>query len=108
MGSRDDLEAARIQVQIGQLLWRRGEYSAARQALETAVQIGLTLDGDDVVAEGLKHLGNVCQHAGDPKDAADYLARSLSMYERLQDLTIRRMPPITWPGVYRCTSACRI
>ncbi len=87
LGSRDDLEAARIQVQIGQLLWRRGEYSAARQALETAVQIGLTLDGDDVVAEGLKHLGNVCQHAGDPKDAADYLARSLSMYERLQDLS---------------------
>jgi adenylate cyclase len=80
-----DVEAAHIELQAGQLAWRRGDYPSAREALTAAVRIGETMKDDEVIAEGLKQLGNVSFLAGKRDDAETYYRRSLEIYERLDD-----------------------
>ncbi len=86
LGEHTDVEAARIDVQIGQLHWRRGDYAAAEEALSQAVGLGTALSSDEVLADGLKQLGNVCNLTGRLEDAAEYYRRSREIYERLEDL----------------------
>jgi tetratricopeptide (TPR) repeat protein len=86
LGQTDDIEAARIEVQIGHLHYRRGEYAAARKALMAAVEIGTRLGVDDVSAEGLKLLGLVSLQTRDLGVAADFMQRSRALYERLEDV----------------------
>ena len=82
----DQAEAAQIRLQVGQLSWRTADYAAAQAALSKAVEIGARLGEDGLVAEGLKQLGNVPLHAGDPREAAELFQRSQRIYERLEDL----------------------
>jgi tetratricopeptide (TPR) repeat protein len=82
----DHPEAARIDLQVGQLRYRRGEFETARIALERAVELGSRLGLDDLVAEGLKELGNVAVERGELAVAADLYTRSRRMYERLENL----------------------
>ena len=82
----DDAEAAQIRLQVGQLSWRTADYTAAQAALSKAVEIGSRLGEDGLVAEGLKQLGNVPLHAGDPREAVELFQRSRRIYERLEDL----------------------
>lgn len=86
LGNTDDVEAAHIELQAGQLAWRRGDYESARIALSEAVRVGESLAAGDAVAEGLKQLGNVSFLAGRRDDAAEFYRRSLEMYERLADV----------------------
>ena len=81
----DGAERSRVQVQLGQLLWRQGDHEAARETLAAAVSAGEKAGADDAVAEGLKQLGNVTLLAGDRADATTYYRLSLAMYERLGD-----------------------
>jgi tetratricopeptide (TPR) repeat protein len=83
----DDLESARIGVDVGTLHFRRGDFAMARQALERAVDLGQRLGADDLVAEGLKQHGNVAFHTGDLKGAAEYYLRSRAIHERLENLS---------------------
>jgi adenylate cyclase len=82
----DGPEAARIGLQIGQLHYRRGEFEPARVALSTAVELGSRLGIDDLVAEGLKQLGNVAVERGELQIAAAFYNRSRDMYARLEDM----------------------
>jgi adenylate cyclase len=84
-GAAADIEAAHVELQAGQLAWRRGDYASAREALASAVGIGESMRADDVLAEGLKQLGNVSFLAGKRDDAETYYRRSLAIYERLSD-----------------------
>ncbi|HET9810059.1 MAG TPA: adenylate/guanylate cyclase domain-containing protein, partial [Candidatus Limnocylindria bacterium] len=84
-GAAADVEAAHVELQAGQLAWRRGDYASAREALTAAVAIGESMKADDVLAEGLKQLGNVSFLAGKRNDAETYYRRSLAIYERLSD-----------------------
>jgi tetratricopeptide (TPR) repeat protein len=68
------------------LHWRRGEYSDAQQALAEAVAIASRAGDEVVLAEGLKQLGNIPLHTGEPKDAIDYFRRSQAIYEQLEDI----------------------
>src|SRR5262249_30104151 len=86
LGGVEDVEAARIQVQIGHLDHRRGEYGAAREALSTGRDLGRGFDADDVSAEGLKLLGLVSLQTRDVNVAADFMRQSRNVYERLEDL----------------------
>jgi class 3 adenylate cyclase/tetratricopeptide (TPR) repeat protein len=82
----DDEEAARITLQVGQVKFWRGDYDEARAALQAAVRAGESLDADDVVATGLKLLGNVANNVGDIRAAEELYRRSKLAYERLEDL----------------------
>jgi adenylate cyclase len=86
LNSRLDIERAQIGLQVGQLNWRTGQYAAAREALSEAVEIASALDQDEVLAEGLKQLGNIPLHAGDPHEAVDLFKRSQAIYRRLEDI----------------------
>ena len=88
-GTRD-IEAAQIELQAGQLAWRRGDYPGARQALSEAVLSATMmaqkdLDAESVLAEGLKQLGNVSFLAGKREDAERHYRESLEMYDRRGD-----------------------
>ncbi|MEA2661040.1 MAG: hypothetical protein QOH08_612, partial [Chloroflexota bacterium] len=85
-GHSATLETARITAQIGQLQWRRGDYAAARDALTKAVDEATALGADDVLADGLKQLGNISLFAGDPRDAELQYQRSRAISERREDL----------------------
>jgi len=85
-----ELEAAHIELQTGQLAWRRGDYDGARTALSAAVlaatvRVGHSVGADDVLAEGLKQLGNVSFLAGKREDAEVHYRSSLEIYQRLKD-----------------------
>jgi adenylate cyclase len=82
----DDAEACRIGLQLGQLLWRRGQYDGARMALVQALAAGERLGAVDVLAEGTKQLGNVAYLEGDLRNADDMYQRSGAEYERLGDV----------------------
>ena len=82
----DGAECARIQLQLGQLQWRRGRHADARETLEAAVRVGETVGADDIVAEGLKLIGNVLMMSGDRAEAQRYYERSLQLYERDGDV----------------------
>ncbi len=86
LGGDGHPEAARIGLEIGQLHWRGGDYAAAQHALSRAVEIAQRLGAEEVLAEGLRELGNVPLHAGDPRDAVQFFERSRAIYERLEDL----------------------
>jgi tetratricopeptide (TPR) repeat protein len=82
----DDQEVARIELHVGQLHYRRGDFAAARMALERAVELGSRAALDDLVALGLKELGNVAVDTGDLTLAAEYYRRSHALFERLEDI----------------------
>jgi tetratricopeptide (TPR) repeat protein len=82
----EDVEAGQIQLQIGQLSWRTGDYTTARDALTMAVEIATARDQHELMAEGLKQLGNVPLHGGDPREAVELFERSRAIFERLEDL----------------------
>jgi class 3 adenylate cyclase/tetratricopeptide (TPR) repeat protein len=82
----NDPEAARIELQVGRLHYQRGEFERARAALQLAVELGTRLGIDDLVAEGLKELGNVAVDTGDLQAAAEHYQGSQALYERLEDL----------------------
>jgi adenylate cyclase len=82
----EDPEPARLELQLGQLQYRRGEFAAAREALQRAVRLGARFELEDLVAEGLKELGNVALDTGDLKAAADFYQQSRKLYERLENL----------------------
>ena len=86
LGDRPDIESAHTRLQIGQLYWRTGHYAEAQEALSRAVATARDQGRDDVLAEGLKQLGNIPLHSGDPKDAVEYFRRSLRIYEQFEDL----------------------
>ncbi|HEY8807122.1 MAG TPA: adenylate/guanylate cyclase domain-containing protein [Candidatus Limnocylindria bacterium] len=81
----DDAEACRIGLQLGQLLWRRGDYDAARIALVQALAAGERIGAQDVLAEGTKQLGNVAYLEGDLRIAKEMYGRSRDHYEALKD-----------------------
>ena len=81
-----EAEAGQIRLQIGQLSWRTGDYITARDALLIAVDIGTALGQEELMAEGLKQLGNVPLHGGDPREAVELFKRSRMIFERLEDL----------------------
>jgi adenylate cyclase len=90
LGGARDLEAAQIELQAGQLSWRRGDYAGARQALGAAVESATLLvetdvDAESVLAEGLKQLGNVSFLAGRRDDAERHYRDSLEIYDRRGD-----------------------
>jgi tetratricopeptide (TPR) repeat protein len=82
----NDPEAPRIELQVGKLHYRRGEFELARAALERAVELGTRMAIDDLVAEGLKELGNVAIDTGDLQAAAQHYRGSRTLYERLEDM----------------------
>jgi tetratricopeptide (TPR) repeat protein len=82
----NDPEAARIELKVGQLHYRRGEFEPARAALELAVELGSRMGIDDLVAEGLKELGNVAVDTGDLQAAAEHYRGSRALYERIEDM----------------------
>jgi class 3 adenylate cyclase/tetratricopeptide (TPR) repeat protein len=82
---RDDAEAARIGLQLGQLFWRRGDYAAAGAALRDAIAVGEGLGADDVRAEGMKQMGNVAYLEGELREATELYRRSRELYERIGD-----------------------
>jgi len=84
-GGDDDVEACRIGLQLGQLLWRRGDYDGARMALVQAIAAGERLEALDVLAEGAKQFGNVAYLEGDLRLAGEMYRRSQAHYEQLQD-----------------------
>ncbi len=81
----DNAEACRIGLQLGQLLWRRGNYEGARIALVQALAAGERLGAADVLAEGTKQLGNVAYLEGDLRNAEEMYERSRVHYEHLGD-----------------------
>ena len=85
-----DIEGAQIELQAGQLAWRRGDYPGARQALSAAVLSATVLaqkdpDAESMLAEGLKQLGNVSFLAGNRDDAERHYRDSLEIYDRTGD-----------------------
>jgi class 3 adenylate cyclase/tetratricopeptide (TPR) repeat protein len=86
LDDRDPEEAARITLQVGQVEFWRGEYEPARASLRAAVREAERLDVGDVVATGLKLLGNVANNVGDIRAAEDLYGRAKVAYERLEDL----------------------
>ncbi len=64
----------------GNCLRIRGEYARASQALETALDEAVA---DQERADILQQLGLTCINAGDYAQAADYLRRSLMLYESI-------------------------
>ena len=86
LGERDAEEAARITLNIGQVRFWRGDYDDARASLASAVRAGEALGVGDIVATGLKLLGNVANNVGDIRDAEELYRRSKIAYERLDDL----------------------
>jgi adenylate cyclase len=83
----EDLEGARIGIEVGQLHWRSANYAAASDALSEAIALGERVGADDVVAEGLRHLGTSYMHGnGDLKRAEETYLKSLAIYERLEDI----------------------
>jgi tetratricopeptide (TPR) repeat protein len=83
---QDNAEAARVELELGQLLWRRGDHPAARAALGAAAALGDRIGSDEIVAEAEKQLGNVAYLAGDPKEAEARYERSREMYERAENI----------------------
>ncbi len=86
LATDDGAESARIHLQLGQLQWRRGRHADARETLEAAVRVGEAVRADDIVAEGLKLIGNVLMMSGDRTDAQRYYERSLRLYEQSDDI----------------------
>jgi tetratricopeptide (TPR) repeat protein len=85
LGDRTHAEAAWIGVQIGQLKWRSGDYESSRKALTQAKELATQLDADAVLAEALKHLGNVAYYRADYGDAEVLYDQSRAIYERSGD-----------------------
>jgi class 3 adenylate cyclase/tetratricopeptide (TPR) repeat protein len=86
IGDYPDPESATIRLQIGQLYWRRGEYSKAEKTLAQAVAIASQVGNEVVLAEGLKQLGNIPLHTGEPRESLAYFRRSQAIYEQLEDI----------------------
>jgi class 3 adenylate cyclase/tetratricopeptide (TPR) repeat protein len=86
LGDLADIESAYINLQVGQLNWRTGQYAAAREALGHAAEVATLMQQDAVLAEGLKQLGNVPLHAGDPREAVELFQRSRLIFEQLEDI----------------------
>jgi class 3 adenylate cyclase/tetratricopeptide (TPR) repeat protein len=82
----DATETAQVRLQLGHAHFWRGEYAAARENLAQAVGEAERAGADDVVAEGLKLLGNVANNEGDIRGAAELYERSRAAFERLQDV----------------------
>jgi adenylate cyclase len=82
----DPTETAQVRLQLGHAHFWRGEYEAARVNLSQAVGDAERAGADDVVAEGLKLLGNVANNEGDIRGAAALYERSRAAFERLQDV----------------------
>ena len=80
------VEAARILLQQGQLHYRRGDFDRAREVLARGVDLSTELGADDLVAEGLKQLGNVALEQGELTTAAEFYQRSRMLYEQLEDM----------------------
>lgn len=86
LASSDATETAQVRLQLGHAHFWRGEYAAAREHLAQAVGDAEHAGADDVVAEGLKLLGNVANNEGDIRGAALLYERSRAAFERLQDV----------------------
>ncbi len=86
LASTDVTETAQVRLQRGHAHFWRGEYAAARDNLLQAVGAAERAGADDVVAEGLKLLGNVANNEGDIRGAAELYERSRAAFERLQDV----------------------
>ncbi len=86
LAGKDDVEAARIGVAVGQLHYRRADYEEARRALTKAIARAQDVGAEGVVAEGLRYLGNATVWMGDLTGGLDLYARSRQLYEKLEDL----------------------
>jgi tetratricopeptide (TPR) repeat protein len=86
LATADATETAQVRLQLGHAHFWRGEYSAAREHLAQAVGDAERAGADDVVAEGLKLLGNVANNEGDIRSAAQLYEKSRAAFERLQDV----------------------
>ncbi|MEP6694115.1 MAG: adenylate/guanylate cyclase domain-containing protein [Chloroflexota bacterium] len=86
LAAQDPAETAHVRLQLGHAHFWRGEYAAARENLAQAVEGAERAGADDVVAEGLKLLGNVANNEGDIRAAAPLYERSRAAFERLQDV----------------------
>jgi len=86
LGDRKNVEAAHIELQVGQLHLLRGDFAAARIALTQAVKLATRLGADDLVAGGQQQLGNVAFHTGDIHGAIEAHVRARAIHERLGNL----------------------
>jgi adenylate cyclase len=85
LGAASGPEAAHIALEEGMAHFHRGDYTSARAAVERGVEVGRRLEVADVLAEGLKILGNIANNLGDLREATRAYEQSLGMYERLGD-----------------------
>jgi adenylate cyclase len=85
LGTADAPEGAQIALAEGMAHFHRGDYTSARSSVERGVELGRRLGLDDIVAEGLKILGNVANNLGDVRGATTAYEQSLVIYERLAD-----------------------
>ena len=83
LGGSDEEELARIEVAIGHIEWRRGNYASAHEVLSRAVRRNYA--AEDVRAEALKHLGTVAVHMADLPAAETFYERSSTIFGRLED-----------------------
>ena len=85
-GERWGVREARVLAGMGEVFYWLGEYPAATDALERAVELG-TRDGDDfALALALRFLGDISINvAADVDRAEELLERSLDAAERLGD-----------------------
>jgi len=79
-------ELARVRVQAGMVHFLRGDYAAARPELDVAIALAERRGLDEVIAEGLKLVGNIGNNVGALVDAEAAYQRSVAIYERLSDL----------------------
>jgi tetratricopeptide (TPR) repeat protein len=85
-GERWGVREARVLAGMGEAFYWLGEYPAATEVLERAVELGTRLGDDWTLALALRFLGDISINVAADVDAADtLLERSLEAAERLDD-----------------------
>lgn len=86
LGDSDDPEAGWLGLATGNVHFRRGDYAAAREAIEAALAVGERLDAQDVIADALNQLGIIEVLAGDPERATAFFRSSREIYTKLENV----------------------
>jgi predicted ATPase/class 3 adenylate cyclase len=78
---------AEVLIGLGSFRWMRGEFAAARQALEQAVTLARTgaADARGILSLALRFLGATLMRLGDRDPAYNALAESAKIYRELDD-----------------------
>lgn len=86
LGDTEDPEAGWLGLATGNVHFRRGDYAAARDAVEAALDVGERMDAQAIMAEALNLLGVISTLAGDPLEAEGLYRRSREIYSRLENV----------------------